>query len=47
MGGAITISYNGQIQQVPKTPAGTQVGKGSSTGTSFNSVSSSFGNVRF
>ncbi len=47
MGGAITISYNGQIQQVPKTPAGTQVGKGSSTGTSFNSVSSSFANVKF
>ena len=47
MGGAITISYNGQIQQVTKTPAGTQVGKGSSTGTSFNSVSSSFGNVKF
>jgi len=48
MGGAITISYNGQIQQVPKTPAGTAIGlkmKGSGL-TSFNTVSSEFGNIK-
>lgn len=48
IGGAITISYNGQIQQVPKTPAGTATGiqKGGQT-SAFNTIASQFGNVKF
>jgi len=46
-GGAMTIAYNGQFQQVPGTPAGygisKQLGKGVAA---FNTVSSQFGNIK-
>lgn len=46
-GGAMTLSTNGTFQQVPGTPAGygytTQMGRGI---TSFNTVSSQFGNIK-
>lgn len=43
-GGAMTYAINGVYQQIPGTPAGTQIGKGI---TSFNTVASSFGNAKF